>query len=263
MKKTILITGATDGIGRATATRLAAEGHIVLLHGRTKSKLRKVAEALGQSDDASRRYIADLSKPGDVEALADAVLRDHPRVDALINNAGVFRTSNPVAANGMDVRFEVNTVAPYVLTRRLLPLFAAAARVVNVSSAAQSPVDEGALRGERRLSDMEAYSQSKLALTMWSCHLGRSLRDGPVIVAVNPGSMLGTKMVKHAFGVDGSDIQIGARILSRAALSEDFADATGKYFDNDAGRFALPHPDALDPEKCAALVETIQSLGQR
>ena len=88
-----------------------------------------------------------------------------------------------------------------------------------------------------------------------------SLGDGgPVIIAVNPGSMLGTKMVQEAFGATGKDIRIGAEILSRAALSDKFADASGEYFDNDSGQFAPPHPDGLNPEKCDLVVSTIETI---
>ena len=159
------------------------------------------------------------------------------------------------------MRFVVNTIAPYLLTQRLLPLMETSARVINLSSAAQAPVDLAALAGGRKLDDMAAYAQSKLALTMWSRHLALVLgKDGPVVVAVNPGSMLGSKMVKEAFGVAGGDIGIGAKILVRAALSDEFADASGSYFDNDAGRFAEPHPDALDPRKSAQVVQAIEAL---
>ena len=108
---------------------------------------------------------------------------------------------------------------------------------------------------------MEAYAQSKLALTMWSRHMAGELKDkGPAIIAVNPGSMLGSKMVKEGFGVAGGDLAIGATILVRAALDAKFATASGRYFDNDSGRFAPPHPDALDDGKCADVVRVIESL---
>ena len=142
----------------------------------------------------------------------------HGELDVLINNAGVFRTSETRTLDGLDLRFAVNTIAPYLLTKRLLPLFGPSARVINLSSAAQSPVDPKALAGQGRLPDMETYAQSKLALTMWSRSMALSLGDhGPVIFAVNPGSMLGTKMVKQGFGVAGNDIRKGADILVRAA----------------------------------------------
>lgn len=96
---------------------------------------------------------------------------------------------------------------------------------------------------------------------MWSRDLSLSLEGrGPAIIAVNPGSMLGTKMVKQAFGVAGGDIRKGAEILRRAALEEEFAAVSGQYFDNDSGRFASPHPDALDPRKSQEIVRAIESV---
>ncbi|MEO1720374.1 MAG: oxidoreductase, partial [Pseudomonadota bacterium] len=132
---------------------------------------------------------------------------------------------------------------------------------VNLSSAAQAPVDTDALAGHRRADDMEAYAQSKLALTMWSRAMAEDRADhAPIVVAVNPGSLLASKMVKEGFGVPGSDIGIGADILTRAATSDEFADANGKYFDNDSHRFANPHVDAMDISKCKALARQIEAL---
>ena len=84
--------------------------------------------------------------------------------------------------------------------------------------------------------------------------------EGPAVVAVNPGSLLGSKMVKQAFGVAGGDIRIGADILTRATLTDEFAAASGQYFDNDSGRFASPHPDALDPRKSDEVVRAIEAV---
>ena len=95
-------------------------------------------------------------------------------------------------------------------------------------SAAQSPVDLEALVGRRRLSDSEAYAQSKLAITMWSRHLAGELPEGPVVVSVNPASLLATKMVKEGFGVAGKNIRIGAEILCKAALNDAFSTASGQ-----------------------------------
>lgn len=260
MKKTILITGSTDGIGLETAKVLASKGHHILLHGRSSEKLARAEKALA---GASRieTYVADLSSMIEVEALAKAVAQQHPGLDVLINNAGVFNVSNPLVDDGMDIRFVVNTIAPYLLTQRLLPSLDPSGRVINLSSAAQAPVDLDALSGSVPLSDNAAYAQSKLALTMWSNHLALSLgENSPVIVAVNPGSMLGSKMVKEAYGVDGGDLGIGADVLARASLGEEFADASGKYFDNDSGQFTSPHPEALDPTKCEVLVGAIERV---
>ena len=263
MQQSILVTGSTDGIGLETVKILISHGHTVLLHGRNPSRLEQVAETLSALPGGERieSYVADLSRMADVEALAKAVAEKHTRLDVLINNAGVYSTPNPVTQDGLEVRFAVNTIAPYLLTQRLLPLFGTSGRVVNVSSAAQSPVDPEALAGRIRLSDGAAYAQSKLALTMWSRHLALSLKDdGPAIIAVNPGSLLGSKMVKQAFGVAGGDIRIGAEILRRAALDDEFAAASGQYFDNDSGQFASPHPHALDPRKSQEIVRVIETV---
>lgn len=263
MLKTILITGSTDGIGLETAKMLVSMGHTVLLHGRNPTKLETAENSLSALPGGGRveRYGADLSRLTDVETLAKAVTEKHPTLDVLINNAGVYSTSNAVTQDGLDVRFAVNAIAPYLLTQRLLPLLGVAGRVINLSSAAQATVDLRALAGQVSLSDGAAYAQSKLALTMWSRSLALSLRDkGPAIIAVNPGSMLGSKMVKEAFGVAGGDIRIGAAILTRAALTDEFAAASGLYFDNDSGQFASPHPDALDSLKSQEVVRMIEGL---
>lgn len=264
MSKTILITGSTDGIGLAAAKMLIEKGHHVLLHGRSQAKLENAQQELyGGSDNShAEGYLADLSRMTEVEALAEAVAKEHSSLDVLINNAGVFAVPEAVTQDGLDIRFAVNTIAPYLLTQQLLPLLGATGRVINLSSAAQSPVDLNALAGQgARLSDNSAYAQSKLALTMWSRSLAQSLKGkGPAIIAVNPGSMLATKMVKDAYGSDGSDIGVGAEILTRASLDESFASASGKYFDNDRGKFASPHPDALDDNKSEVLVRAIEAI---
>jgi NAD(P)-dependent dehydrogenase (short-subunit alcohol dehydrogenase family) len=264
MSKTILITGSTDGIGLETARMLATLGHQVLLHGRNSRKLENAQHSLSSLSGGGRveGYVADLSRRPDVENLAQAVAATHSKLDVLINNAGVFKTAETRTADGLDVRFAVNTLAPYLLTRKLLPLLGASGRVINLSSAAQSPVEADALAGRVRLSDdFNAYAQSKLALTMWSRALALSLdAEGPAIIAVNPGSMLGTKMVKEGFGVAGGDVRIGAEILVRAALDEEFAAASGQYFDNDTGRFAPPHRDALDLRKSREIIRTMEAI---
>ncbi len=267
MEKTILLTGATDGIGLETAKMLVAQGHRILLHGRNRAKLEAVKHTLSglRHDARLETFVADLSRMADVAALAHSVAETHRQLDGLINNAGVFKVTETVTADGLDTRFAVNTVAPYLLTQRLLPLFGASGRVVNLSSAAQAPVDPLALAGDARVTDdFAAYAQSKLALTMWTRAVAGTLGDaGPVIVAVNPGSLLATKMVKDGFGMAGNDIGIGADILCRAALSEEFAGASGLYFDNDSGRFAAPHADARDPARCAHIVRVIEEIMAR
>ncbi|WP_218353103.1 SDR family NAD(P)-dependent oxidoreductase [Alteromonas lipotrueiana] len=263
MQKTILITGATDGIGLATATKLASEHHHLLLHGRSTQKLKEVEAQLSSFSDAGsvQTYLADLSELADINALAEKVAAEHKHIDVLINNAGIFKASETITQGGLDIRFCVNTIAPFVLTRQLAPVLGKSGRVINLSSAAQSAVNLQALAGKVRLTDMEAYSQSKLAITMWTRSLAEHYKNsGPTIIAVNPGSLLASKMVKDGFGIDGNDINIGADILVRIALEEGFEKHSGQYFDNDAGTFAAPHPEGIDLKKCEQVVEHIQAI---
>ena len=257
MSKTILITGATDGIGLEAAKLLAAEGHQVLLHGRSAAKLEA---AKAQLAGGSETYLADLSDLTAVDKLANEIAEKHDHLDVLINNAGVLKAPQTITTDGHDIRFMVNTHAPYLLAKRLLPLMDGAGRIVNLSSAAQAPVNLDALAGKARLVDMEAYSQSKLAITMWSRIMAEDLAEGPLVVSVNPGSLLATNMVKDGFGIAGNDIGIGSGILHRAALSDEFEGKLGAYFDNDSGDFGPPHPDAMDDMKAKAVVAGIEAV---
>lgn len=268
MSKTIFITGATDGIGFETAKQLAAAGNTLLLHGRSASKLEACkASILALYPQTSlSTYLADLSDFQQVLTLAKEVISEHSHLDVLINNAGVFKVSDSITSQGLDVRFVVNTLAPYVLTKALLLIMTNDSRVVNLSSAAQAPVALMALSGKQRLSDSEAYAQSKLAITMWTFQLAKSWAgntptdNAPSLVAINPASFLGSKMVKQAYGSDGKDLRIGADILTRAATSGEFANVSGRYFDNDIGVWAQPHPDALDEAKNIALMSAMEDL---
>lgn len=263
MKKTILITGSTDGIGLETAKLLATKGHNIILHGRSATKLQTAEQSVSSLTNSSQieTYLADFARLQDVQSFANAIQNKYEKIDVLINNAGIFKTSVTTTQYDIDVRFVVNTISPYLLTKSLLPLFAASGRVINLSSAAQSSVNIDALTGSIGLSDsMAAYSQSKLALTMWSYALASVIKAGPSIITINPGSMLASKMVQESFGVVGNDIKIGAEILDKAALDNMFLDASGKYFDNDVGQFSSPHPDALDSEKCDNLVAVLEEL---
>lgn len=255
MQKIILITGSTDGIGLETAKKLVTMGHHVLLHGRNPQKLEAVTSDFSKIGSVES-YIADLSDMNDVKALAKAIREKHETLDVLINNAGVFKIPNPLTKDGFDIRFMVNTIAPYLLTKELLPLLGVGSRVINLSSAAQAPVNLDALAGRQgALEDMDAYSQSKLAIAMWSRAVAPSIE--PTIIAVNPGSLLASKMVQEGFGVAGNDLSIGVDILTRLSLGDEFSDKSGQYFDNDKGRFSDPHSDGLDSQKCEAVLKMV------
>lgn len=263
MKKTILITGSTDGIGLATAKSLVELGHTVIIHGRSENKLIQAKKLLTEISASNNVYAyrADLSVFNEVNDLITKVKQNHKTLDVLINNAGVFVVPETVSKDGLDVRFVVNTLSPYILTKGFISLLGSEGRVINLSSAAQSSVSPLELTKPSSLSDNAVYAKSKLALTMWSVHMAHSLgKNGPVIVAVNPKSFLGSKMVEQAYGVAGGSIQIGADILVKAAISDEFSDASGRYFDNDIAQFTSPHQDALDSNKTENLTLKIEEL---
>lgn len=260
MTRTILITGSTDGIGLQTAKTLAAQGNTVLLHGRSPAKLASAAAELGGNVET---FAADLSRMAEVEGLAAEVAARHDRLDVLINNAGVYKVPDATTSEGLDLRFMVNTFAPYVLTNALLPIIPQDGRIVNLSSAAQAPIDVKGMAGKTRLDDFAAYAESKLALTIWTADFARKHPRGPVAIAVNPGSLLASKMVKEGFGVAGNDLQIGADILAAAATGAEFATASGKYYDNDSGRFAAPHPAARDAAHAMVVMQAIEDTTAR
>jgi NAD(P)-dependent dehydrogenase (short-subunit alcohol dehydrogenase family) len=249
MSKIILITGATDGIGLETARKLKSLGHTVIIHGRNEEKLSKVSNELGVES-----IKADFSNLLDVNVMVDTILGKYENIDVLINNAGVYKTSNPRTKNGYDIRYVVNTFAPYLLTKKLLPLLKGG-RVINLSSAAQASVDFEAMLGKVEMNDFEAYAQSKLAITMWTRQMADEVGDdGPVLIAVNPGSLLGTKMVKEGFNTSGNDINIGVNILVSLSLDVKHISHSGEYYDNDNQRYAPPQADGLDEEKTKKLV---------
>ncbi len=262
MQKVILITGSTDGIGLETAKLLLEKGHNVIIHGRNDVKVQSIEKELSEPVTGKvESVVADLSSLSNVNDMVVEIAERFGKLDVLINNAGIFSAPNTRTGEGLDVRFMVNTIAPYVLTKSLLPLFDRTGRIVNLSSAAQSSVDINALAGEKLLTDGEAYAQSKLALTMWSRYIGLDQKNvGPMIVSVNPKSFLGSKMVQEAYGVQGGSVRLGADILVNAALSEDFSQAHGAYFDNDIEAFSKPHQDALNDKKSTQVINKIEEI---
>jgi len=264
--KHILITGSTDGIGKLAATKLAKKGHKVYLHGRNSDKLKnavKEIKELARSENVSG-FLADFSDLDAVKQMAHAVKSEVPQLDVLINNAGVFKSSKSQNKDGLEIRFVVNYFAPYLLTSTLIPLLqnGSESRIINLSSAAQSPVNLNVLNGAASVSEQEAYAQSKLALTMWSFYLAKQLQNINVI-AVNPGSLLNTNMVMEAYGKFWSSADKGANILCDLSLSDEYKDATG-YFDNDKGdpkgTFGKAHADAYEDGKIERLMEITASI---
>ncbi|MEP2238114.1 MAG: SDR family NAD(P)-dependent oxidoreductase [Maribacter sp.] len=259
--KHILITGSTDGIGKLLALRLAKEGQFVGVHGRTEAKLNAtVTEIKAESKNENVvGFLADYSNLSDVKKMATEVADKMPKIDILVNNAGVLKTKTDTVENEVDVRLVVNYLAPYQFTNAILPLLKKAntPRIVNLSSAAQSPVSLNTLQGKMSLGVNEAYAQSKLALTMWSFNLAKN-EPGILVVAVNPGSLLNTKMAKEAYGQHWSPAEKGVDILYDLSMTDKAK--TNAYFDNDKGEYAQAHPDAYDAKKVEALLSLTKTL---
>src|SRR5262245_57305839 len=187
--KTVLITGSTDGVGRYVAARLAADGAKVLIHGRDAARAKTLIDEIKQAGHASPRfYQADLSSLAGVRALADTVIADHKRLDVFISNAGIgSQNQGPgrqVSADGHELRFAVNYLAGFLLAYRLLPLLKAAvpARIVNVASLGQHPIDFDDVMITKNYSGSRAYAQSKLAQIMFTIDLAAELKDQRITV---------------------------------------------------------------------------------
>ncbi|WP_299617525.1 SDR family NAD(P)-dependent oxidoreductase [uncultured Tenacibaculum sp.] len=263
MSKTILITGSTDGIGKLTALKLAENGHQVYIHGRNENKVSNVIEEIKSATKNQKvfGFIADFSDLKQILNLSFKIKNEIDQLDVLINNAGVFKSATQKNDDGLDLRFVVNYFAPYILTQELTPTLnkSDSPRIISLSSAAQSEVSLKALEGNTDLTTQEAYAQSKLALTMWSFNYAKNHKNINTI-AVNPGSLLNTKMVKEAYGNHWSSADKGANILYDLATFEKFNDKSGSYFDNDRGDFNNAHPDAYNEEKINSLLSTTETI---
>jgi NAD(P)-dependent dehydrogenase (short-subunit alcohol dehydrogenase family) len=232
----ILVTGATDGLGRRVASDLAAGGATVLLHGRNRERLNSTLGGIRGETGSERldSYLADLSSLGEVRALAQQVLAEQDRLEALVNNAGVIARERRESEDGYELTFAVNYLSHFLLTRLLLPLLrdSAPARIVNVASAGQSPIDFDDVMLEHGYSAMRAYRQSKLAQVMFTFELAERLGDGGVTVnALHPASLMETKMVRETFGYTMSTVEKGAEATVRLATSPELEGVTGRYFD--------------------------------
>lgn len=263
MNKTILITGSTDGIGKLAAIQLAKEGHKVYVHGRNLEKLNAaVAEIKALSNnDLVGGFLADFSDLNAVKQLAEDIKLQLPYLDVLINNAGVLKSALALSKDGYELRYAVNYLAPYVLTKALTPLLekSSDARIINLSSAAQSDISYDVMLGKRSINVNGAYAQSKLALTMWTNYLAAQLTETTVI-AVNPGSLLNTKMAKEAYGQHWSPADKGSDILVDLTLNDVHKAHSGHYFDNDSGRYSNAHPDAYDQSAIEDLILFTEKL---
>ena len=253
--KTILITGATDGMGRHLVGRLAAAGAHVVVHGRNAGKVdRVVADVLSAVPGARLdSVLADLASLRAVDELADEVDHRFDRLDVLVNNAGVgFGSGQGTAprersADGIELRFAVNYLAGYHLTRRLVPLLVASApaRVVNVASAGQFPIDFADPLLTESYDGVRAYRQSKLAQIMFTFDLADELAaDGVTATALHPATLMDTTMVRDADLPSSSTIGEGADATVRLIGAAELAGVTGRYFDGT--RECRAHDQAYD-----------------
>jgi NAD(P)-dependent dehydrogenase (short-subunit alcohol dehydrogenase family) len=236
VEATILVTGATDGLGRRVAQVLAAKGAAVLLHGRSPQRLEATLEELRSktSSEKANSYLADLSSLAAVRDLVERIFSEHDRLDVLVNNAGIIARERKESEDGYELTFAVNYHSHFLLTRLLLPLLkdSAPARIINVASAGQSPLDFSNLMLERGYDAMKAYSQSKLAQVMFTFELTEHLRDtGVTVNALHPASLMNTKMVQSTFGYSMSTVEEGTQAVVRLAVSKELEGVTGRYFD--------------------------------
>jgi NAD(P)-dependent dehydrogenase (short-subunit alcohol dehydrogenase family) len=271
--KTMLVTGATDGLGWHVARELAANGATVLVHGRNQERLEAILEEVrGQAGGGEvRSYLADLSSLAAVRGLAERVLADEGRLDVLVNNAGIISRERRVSEDGVELTFAVNYLSHFLLAELLLPLLrdSAPARIVNVASAGQSPMDFSDPMLEREYDAMRAYSQSKLAQIMFTFELAERERNaGLTVNALHPASLMDTRMVHESFGYTLSTVEEGSDAVVRLAVSSEVEGVTGAYFDGTSE--ARADRQAYDPQarerlwtlseqQCGRLLEPVTS----
>ena len=187
--ETILVTGSTDGIGRATARELAERGCAVIVHGRDEQRAADAARQLATAtgNPGVTPVAGDFGSLAEVRAMAERVLDACPRLDVLINNAGIAVRDRKLSADGYESTFAVNHLAPFLLTKLLLDRLreSAPARIVNVSSGAHSSgrIDLDDLQMARGFDGWAAYCNSKLANALFTCELAR--RVGAAEVTAN------------------------------------------------------------------------------
>lgn len=232
---TVLVTGATDGIGLATALGLARRGARVILHGRHPERIATAEDLLAAEGlRAAGSVTADFADLATVRAMAEDVRRRFPDLRVLLNNAGVFMQRWERSADGFELTWQINHLAPVLLTMELLPLLRgnAPARIVNVASIAHSrgTIDLDDPQGDHDFDGYAAYAQSKLANVLFTYELATRLAAGTVDVnCLHPG-VIGTKLLREGFGIDGASLEEGARTSIHCALAEDLEGTTGTYF---------------------------------
>jgi NAD(P)-dependent dehydrogenase (short-subunit alcohol dehydrogenase family) len=260
-QKVALVTGSTSGLGRELALRLGAMGMHVIVHGRDEERGREVvAEIEGEGSGSARFYAADFGSLAQVRQLAQAVLRDYDRLDVLVNNAGIGSSPDErlVSDDGLELRFQVNYLSHYLLTKMLMPrvLASAPARIVNVSSAAQTPIDFDDVMLENGFNGGRAYAQSKLAQVMFTFDLAEELAGkGVVVNTLHPATYMDTRMVRRAGVTPRATVDEGADAVMR--LVTDDVGSGGYFMGQRAGR---ANPQAYDEEARSKLRTLAEEL---
>jgi retinol dehydrogenase 12 len=272
--KTILVTGATDGIGLETARVLAVLGHRVLLHGRNAHKGAAALAAIRQESPGTdvRFYQADFASLAQVRTLAQQIDADIPRLDVLINNAGCSFFTRCETADGYEATFGINHLAPFLLTNLLLDKLRASApaRIVTVASAAHryAHLDFEDLMSMRRYRTMQVYGRSKLANLLFTRELARRSSGTDVTAnALHPG------VVRTHIGQNNAFARIIGAVLMRAiaipaaegaktsiylATAPQVAGQSGGYYDK--CRLISPQPQALNDAHAVRLWELSERL---
>jgi NAD(P)-dependent dehydrogenase (short-subunit alcohol dehydrogenase family) len=265
---TALITGATDGLGRSVALELASRGATVLVHGRDPNRGEDVvAEIRARSEhDRVQLHLADFASLDEVRGLAEAVEASASELHLLINNAGIGTglpesRERQESLDGYELRFAVNYLAGFLLTERLLPLLrrSAPARIVNVASLGQHPIDFDDPMITRGYSGARAYSQSKLAQIMHAIDLAESVPADEVTAnSLHPATFMPTKMVLAERGESLDSLELGTRAVVRLAVEAELEGVSGAFFDRLEESAA--HPQAYDPQARAELRRLSEEL---
>jgi NAD(P)-dependent dehydrogenase (short-subunit alcohol dehydrogenase family) len=268
-EQTVLVTGATSGLGQHLVQRLAAAGATVVAHGRDHQRLhrtrKQVRAATGREVDIVQADLADLAQ---VHRLADEVLDRYPQMHALVNNAGVGfgapGAGREVSADGIELRFAVNHLASYLLARRLADRLVACApsRIVQVASAGQLALDPNDPFTEHGYDGVTAYRRSKLAQVMATFDLAADLvGTGVSVNAVHPATFMDTVMVREAGQAPTSTVEEGLDVVWWLLTDPDLDRVSGYYFEG--SKAAQPDPQADDPAARAWLRRLSESLTAR
>ena len=230
----ILITGATDGLGRRVAEKLASPDVRLLIHGRDAARGREVAKTVEAAGGAATFYQADFASLQAVRQLAEKIAAEHRQIDVLVNNAGIaLDGSRRESEDGFELTFAVNYLAPFLLTRMLLPCLGKErrSRVINVASAGQAPVDFGNVMLERGYDGTLAYRQSKLAQILFTFDMAEELKDTKVTTTtLHPATYMDTTMVRNGGIQPLNSVDIGADAVI-ALITKPAEAVAGKYFD--------------------------------